>query len=270
VLAQLFDTACRVSPLFRRFLIRTWFQYLSRLDKEAVMPFMNFGYVSLDMHDEQIISKDSDSMHRYCIAMYRHVAGAIDLEGLDVLEVGSGRGGGAAYIMRALHPRSMTGVDIAENAVTFCNTFYQAEGLRFLQGDAESLPFDDETFHAIVNIESSYGYGNMERFLQEVFRVLRPNGYFLFADYRPGGQVDRLRQQFLSAGFIVQKEESITANVIKALELDCERKVKLIQQKAPQILHTSLFHFAATPGSKVYEALRTGVIDYRSFVLHKR
>lgn len=270
MLAQLFDTACRVSPLFRRFLIRAWFQYLSRLDKDAAMPFMNFGYAGLDGHDEQAIMEDSDAVHKYCIGMYRHVAGAIDLKGLDVLEVGSGRGGGAAYIMRSLHPRSMTGVDIAENAVTFCNTFYQVEGLRFVQGDAESLPFDDETFHAIVNIESSYGYGNMERFLQEVLRVLRPNGYFLFADYRPGGQVDRLRQQFLSAGFIVLKEVRITDNVVKALELDCERKVKLIQQKAPQILHTSLLHFAANPGSEVYEALRTGATDYRSFVLHKR
>src|ERR1700730_14739451 len=48
MLAQLFDTACMVSPTLRRFLIRTWFHYLSRSDKEVLMPFMNLGYASLD------------------------------------------------------------------------------------------------------------------------------------------------------------------------------------------------------------------------------
>ncbi len=36
----------------------------------------------------------------------------------------------------------------------------------------------------MINIESSHCYGSMTRFLSEVSRVLRPNGYLLLADLR--------------------------------------------------------------------------------------
>jgi SAM-dependent methyltransferase len=269
MLAQLFDTACLVSPGIRRFLIRNWFQSLSGLDKEALMTFMNLGYAPLDPDTEQIPLSELDAANYYCIQMYHHVVSTIALRGLDVLEVGSGRGGGASYIMRYLKPRSLTGVDISEKAVTFCNRYHRVEGLRFLSGDAEALPFDDHTFDAVVNIESSYGYGHIERFLGEVFRVLRPGGHFLFADYRTRENINTLRKQLLNAGFCMLKEEQITANVLKALDLDHERKLRLIEQKVPVLLRNVFCYFAAMQGSEMYQALSTGKVDYRSFILSK-
>lgn len=270
MLARLFDVACCVSPSIRRFLIRNWFQCLSRLDREALMTFMNLGYAPLETDAEPVVLSEDDATNRYCIQMYHHVAGAIDLEGLEVLEVGSGRGGGASYIMRYLKPKSMTGVDISQKAVNFCNCYHCVEGLRFLQGDAERLPFDNNSFDAIVNIESSYGYGHIERFLQEVFRVLRSEGYFLFADYRNWQNVATLRKQILNAGFSIVKEERINAQVLKALDLDNVRKLQLIEQKVPERLKSSFFYFAAMRGSEMYKALSTDIVDYRSFVLVKR
>ena len=49
-------------------------------------------------------------------------------------------------------------------------------------GDAESLPFGDEMFDAVVNVESSHCYGSTPAFLAQVKRVLRCGGHFLFAD----------------------------------------------------------------------------------------
>jgi SAM-dependent methyltransferase len=270
MLAQLFDAACLVSPEIRRFLIRNWFQSLSGLDKDALMTFMNLGYAPLDPHTEQIPLSDLDAINYYCIQMYHHVVSAIALQGLDVLEVGSGRGGGASYIMRYLKPQSLTGVDISAKAVTFCNRYHRVDGLRFLPGDAEALPFGDHTFDAVVNIESSYGYGHIERFLGEVFRVLRPGGYFLFADYRTRENIDTLRKQLLNVGFCMLKEEQIAANVLKALDLDHERKLRLIEQKVPISLRNVFCYFAALQGSEMYQALSIGKVDYRSFVLSKR
>jgi ubiquinone/menaquinone biosynthesis C-methylase UbiE len=267
--AQLFDTACLVSPTLRRLLMRTWFHYLSHSDKEVMMPFMNLGYASLDPKEEPLALLDHDAAHRYCIALYHHVAGAIDLQGREVLEVGSGRGGGASYVMRYLHPKSVTGVDIVQKAVHFCNTFYQIDGLRFLLGDAEALPFDDQSFDVVINIESSYGYGHIERFLSEVLRVLRPGGSFLYADYRRNEQIAALRQHLLDAGFTMLVDERISDQVVKALDLDQERKSSLIEQKVPRWLRPSFHYFAANPGSEMYQALRCGAIDYRRFVLYR-
>ena len=43
--------------------------------------------------------------------------------------------------------------------------------------NAEDLPFDDESFDLVYNVESSYYYGDMGAFIEQVHRVLRR--YFL-------------------------------------------------------------------------------------------
>jgi hypothetical protein len=66
------------------------------------------------------------------------------------------------------------------------------------------------------------------------------------------------------------KEEKINANVLRALDLDSERKLRLIRQKAPKILTTLVKEFVGIRGTGLYEDLRTGVLEYRSFILRKR
>ena len=53
-----------------------------------------------------------------------------------------------------------------------------------MQGNAESLPFPDESFDAVINVEASHAYPHFDRFLPELTRVLRPRGHFLYADFR--------------------------------------------------------------------------------------
>jgi ubiquinone/menaquinone biosynthesis C-methylase UbiE len=60
-------------------------------------------------------------------------------------------------------------------------------GLTFKSGAAEALPFDDESFDVVINIESSHCYQSIAKFLSSVHRVLRPNGYFAFAEFRSAG-----------------------------------------------------------------------------------
>ena len=56
-------------------------------------------------------------------------------------KLGSGRGGGANYIKKYLKPEKFTGLDIAYNAVKMANEKHATEGLTFVQGNAERLPF---------------------------------------------------------------------------------------------------------------------------------
>ena len=270
ILNKTLDLALRISPGLKRSLVRIWYELMSALDKEELLVYMNFGYVDLNPDAKEIELRDGDEKNRYCIQMYHHVAGSIDLKGLDVLEVGCGRGGGASYIMRYLKPKTMTGVDIAEKAIAFCKRYHTVEGLSFRYGDAESLPFEDNTFDVIVNIESSQCYGSIPRFLGEVYRILRPNGYFLFADHRSKEGVEILRRQVTNSGLALLKEEKINANVLKALDLDNERKLRLIQQKVPKLLMKPFQEFAGIRGTGLYEDLRTGALEYRSFILYKR
>ncbi len=256
-------------PPIKRGIIRAWYQCLSVLDKEANMVFMNYGYAPLVSGDVEIELRREDEVNRYCIQLYQKVAGAIDLQGKDVLEVGCGRGGGASFITRYLRPRSMVGLDFSSKAVAFCRRHYPLEGLSFTHGDAEDLPFASGSFDVVVNIESSHCYGSMGRFLQEVARVLRPTGYFLFADFRSKGAVDLLREQLRQSGLRIVEEERITPHIFRALELDNARKLDLIQRKVPWFLRSVFRKFAGIEGGPAYEKFRTGEWEYLRFVLQK-
>ena len=266
---NIFRLMCRISPEIKRSLWRMWYQYLTTNDEDADLLFMNYGFANLDSNAKKLFLKGSDEKYRFCIQLYRHVVSSVNLREKDVLEVGCGRGGGSSHIVKHLKPKSMTGIDFSEKAIDFCNRYYSIDGLSFSHGDAESLPFEENTFDVVVNVESSHCYGYMEHFLREVYRVIRPNGYFLFADFRSKDKIFSLREQLKNSGFELLKEEIITPNVLRALELGHESKLGLIQQKAPKVLHKPLESFIGIKGSKIYESLRMKEVEYLNYVLQK-
>ncbi len=134
----------------------------------------------------------SDEPNRFGIQLYHRVATQADLNGKQVLEVSCGHGGGASYLVRTLHPASYTGLDFNADGIAFCRKRHKLPGLDFVHGDAESLPFADQSFDAVINVEASHAYPRFPRFLAEVVRVLRPGGHFLYADFRDRHRFFRL------------------------------------------------------------------------------
>src|SRR5207253_3061036 len=128
-------------------------------------------------------------------------------------EVGCGRGGGCSYLARYRHPQSVLGIDISSRAIAFCRRVHSVPGLGFQQGDAEALPCPAAAFDVVLNVESSHCYGSLPAFLDEVFRVLRPGGYFLWADLVSEERWAAARRQFPAAGFRHRRESVITPNV---------------------------------------------------------
>src|SRR6202012_3533303 len=157
-----------------------------RLSAQDVV-FLNYGYEEDPPMSLPLTA--SDEPNRASIQLYYRTATQVDLSGKRVLEVGCGHGGGASYLMRTLHPASYTGLDLKPVGIAFCRKRHNLPGLDFVQGDAENLPFPDQSFDAVINIESSHCYPRFPRFLAEVARVLRPGGHFLYADLRAGARI---------------------------------------------------------------------------------
>ena len=256
-----------LSQNLKRIVMRMWYQNMGRFDKDSQITFMNYGYANSNAG--KIKLKSADEKDRYCIQLYNHVAGSLDVKGLEVLEVGCGRGGGSSYIARYLKPKSVNGVDFSKMAIDFCKRNYSTKGLSFSFEDAESFTIQNEKFDVVVNIESSHCYRNMKLFLHEVFRVLKPNGYFLFADFRGKGDINSLNSYLQNSGLKLLMKKKITKNVLKALDLDSNRKVELIKKKVPKMLHKTFLQFAGVKGTEIYESFRTGEREYFSFVLQK-
>jgi ubiquinone/menaquinone biosynthesis C-methylase UbiE len=253
----------------KRTLWKRWYQFLARGYPQGDWTFMNYGFAELDSRAPELHLEAADEPNRYFIQLYHQVVGSVDLRGLDVLEVGSGRGGGCSYIARYLQPRSTLGIDFSEKAVALSQKLHAVPHLSFEQGDAEALPCKDGVFDAVVNVESSHCYGSMERFLGEVSRVLRPGGYFLWADMRPRGQRDAVHGQFQRAGLALRQEADITANVLLALDRINDRKRETIRRHVSKYLLRWFEDFAGVRGTRVYEALRAGEVQYWRCTLQK-
>ena len=256
-------------PLFiRKPLWQIWHKVMIRFDKDVTANFMNYGYQSLN-GEPFLTLRDKDENDRYCIQLYDHVVNREDLLNKEVLEVGSGRGGGASYISRYYKPKSYTGLDISAPIIDFCNDYYDVEGLRFKKGIAENLPFDQQSFDAVVNVESARCYGSLSDFFNEVFRVLRKEGKFLFADMIRPRELEDVKRKLAESGFRIIHETEITHNVVEALDRDTHRRETLIRKKVPGFLVGAFMTFAGAKGSERYKSFTNGTYSYWSFVLGK-
>lgn len=257
-----------LKPRFQTAIIRTFYSGLSLVLKNEDAAFLNYGYAPLDGEPIQLKLDPADESDRYSIQLYFRVAGARDLQDKDVLEVGCGRGGGASFVTRYLKPASMTGVDISDRAVRFCRRRHPIDRLTFVRGEAERLPFPPSSFDAVINVESSHCYPSFEGFVDEVARVLRPNGTFLIADLRAREDIATMRSG-LARRFTILDEELITPNVVHALGLDTDRRMRLIRKRTPRLLHKSMESFASVSGSPVFDAFAAGTLQYVRFVVQK-
>lgn len=255
-------------PAFRRIIWKPVYETIAKNFKVADWQFMNYGYVPV-VYEKPLTLLPEDEINRYSIQLYHYLISMLEVSGKEMLEVGSGRGGGANYIKRYLKPEKFTGLDIAYNAVKMANEKHATEGLKFVQGNAEKLPFADESFDIVINVESCHAYGSVPAFLKEVKRVLRPGGYFLCTDMRSPNGMRTLKNNLLATAMHISIEEDITQNVINAIELEENVKQKRISDTIPKWLAKPFKEFAAVKGSKIHEDLKNGSLIYHRFVLQK-
>lgn len=267
---KIVEKYAELPKLLRRPLWRIWHKLILNFDKNETAVFMNYGYASENGEFNSLNLQPEDEADRYSIQLYHHVARNFDLKDKNILEVGSGRGGGASFLSRYFKPKSYIGLDISQKTIAFCNSKHKVEGLKFIKGHAEQLPFEDNSFDAVVNVESARCYGNIPKFFAEVHRVLKPEGKFLFADMIKPADIEKINIELEAAGFIIENKSNIRKNVVKALILDTEYRKELIHKgKVPKFLHKSFYQFAGTEGSERFDAFDKNRIDYWSYTLKK-
>lgn len=255
--------AMRRSPVVRRWVWRNLHQFLGRKFKDVNWwTFMNYGYAPEGDTETPLALKAEDEQGRMCAQLYHHVASKVDIAGREVLEVGCGRGGGSSYISRYLAPKHVTGLDVAASQIEFCRRIHGNSVIEFVAGSAERLPFEDESFDVVVNVESSFCYGDMPAFLAEVDRVLRPGGHFLFADIRLAHEVEQLLWDLQHSPLAMIATEDISANVLRALEIDSEQRAAAAEGLVPRLLRQYMHTFMGIEGTRIPSLLRSGELVY--------
>ena len=239
--------------------------------------FMNLGFVEVGPEPETFPLAEPEEPFRLFIQMYRHVLKHADLKDKDVLEIGCGAGGGAAFIARNYQPKSITAIDLLPVNITAAEAHGSVPGLTFAVGDATSLQFPDNSFDVVVNIESSHCYSSIEKFFSEVKRVLKPGGVFLFADHRPvrdewgpDRTLAALEKQIRDTGLALVNYEDITANINAASDMLNQGKEFMLNMSGVRGFEQTHFReIMHCRGTRNYEKLKSGEWRYSYYALQK-
>jgi len=265
--ARFFVTVLRFAPSgVQNRIWKWWYQKLAKANGQSEFRFMNYGFE--DGNGPELEAEDEPN--RMFIQLYSMNIRGVDLEGREVLEVGSGRGGGASWIAKTYSPARLVGVDFSPEAVGHCKRWYASQSnLEFIEGNAQDLPFEDESFDVVYNVESSHCYGDMAAFIEEAHRILRPGGMFCWTDLRDSETMALLPSMFESKGFEIVESSNVVQEVIKALDEINDQKMKAIEDNVPKSVRRSFATFAGVRGTPVYEGFVSGSMAYHRHLMRK-
>ncbi|VDN03952.1 unnamed protein product [Thelazia callipaeda] len=243
--------------LFDRFII---YPMLRFLHNQYNLRFMNLGYQSLE--DEELPNLKKLCAEDLCckanIALYEKALSLCpkypNFDGLRLLEVGCGQGGGIEWILRA--HQSFVAVNGIEPIIV------DSKCGRIVQGRAEQLPFDNDSFDIVLSVESSHLYANCRQFFQECSRVLCEDGFLCWTDLRYTHQLSTTLHEARESGLQLNRMEDITLQVLRGIQLTSARYESMLQH-APYFVR--LFQ----------ESIRTtycapGTLSYQRFLTHKK
>jgi len=198
---------------------------------------MHYGYWDKETH------RHRDSLHNMNLRVAEY-AGV--KEGDLILDAGCGVGGSSISLAKLYGCRTQ-GITLSGKQVESCRKNARAEGVEekcsFDLADYTNTGFPDNTFDVVWAIESVCYARDKNDFLKEAFRILKPGGTLVVADFFGSDQVEdaknhplmikmaetwaierfangtEFHENLLSVGFVDCGVKDISANVEKSVDL---------------------------------------------------
>ena len=133
--------------------------------------------------DSQAENYDNSHDGKFVLPMYSEILRLIKEADVRVLlDVGCGTGNVLAQLVDT--DMSLLGIDISEKMIEVAARRL-GERAQLAAGDAERLPYQNESIDFIVCNASFHHYPNPQKVLSEMHRVLTPKGTLLIGDPQP-------------------------------------------------------------------------------------
>lgn len=100
----------------------------------------------------------------------------------DLLDCGCGTGPMISLLYEKDSTKNYTGLDITPKMIEVGKS-KNLKGVKWVVGDCEDLPFEDNSFDVIICSNSFHHYPNPQRFFDSAKRVLRSGGRLILQDY---------------------------------------------------------------------------------------
>ena len=110
----------------------------------------------------------------------------LDFIGDDIkrklLEMGCGIGKTTHFLADKFNKLKITAIDYDKEQIETAKKNKKSENVKFLQGDATSLKFEDNSFDYAIETNVFHHIKNYQDAIKETRRVLKKNGYFYLMD----------------------------------------------------------------------------------------
>ena len=140
--------------------------------------------LSLQEFDQAAEKFDDDdpSFYNMCRKDYPDVLAEVLKEPFsELLDAGCGTGAMLGMFQKDCPDKNYTGIDLSEKMIVTAKK-KNLEGIRFVTGDCENLPFEENSFDVVTCSMSFHHYPNPEKFFHSLHRVLRPGGRLVLRD----------------------------------------------------------------------------------------
>ncbi len=105
-----------------------------------------------------------------------------DLKNMSVISLGCGSGEDCDYLAQQ-GAKQITGIDISTNMIKMAKKTYPT--YQFQVMNMENLIFENQSFDFAYSSLAIHYIENWTKVFQEVYRILKPNSYFLFSCNHP-------------------------------------------------------------------------------------
>jgi len=168
---------------------------MTQFDHDKVVPLIN----SELSKKEQVADMFDNIAYRYDF-LNRFLSVGIDIQWRKkairqlrnknpkiILDVATGTADVAIMTVRILQPTKIIGIDISDGMLGFGRQKIEKLGLgnliELLNGDSETIKFDDNSFDAVTVAFGVRNFQNLEKGLSEIKRVLKPGGKLVVLEF---------------------------------------------------------------------------------------
>ena len=101
----------------------------------------------------------------------------------DVLDLCCGTGDIISILIKQNKNLNITGVDFSEEMLKFAKHKLAGQTVNLLNEDVSSLPFENSIFNTVTMFFGLRNVENRQKVINEIYRILRPEGEFLHMDF---------------------------------------------------------------------------------------
>lgn len=132
------------------------------------------------------------------------------VEGDVVLDVGCGAWSFASHIPSKVS--KVVAIDILESSIEIAKDFFSLPNIEFIAGELFQLDFPDNSFDCILFLETIKHVDNPVKYLNEFYRVLKPNGHLIISTPNAASCLNILEALYL---FVPKAAKSIVKAINK-------------------------------------------------------